>query len=567
MRKSSTLHLTAFAMMCRKVGSVYSIAIENSLREGGFASIFDVPMPNPQEYLTPDTFRDDYMLKCYLSKLQLSSDSESLTLKAITQFKETEARLLLVNRMLRRGSTLGGVEGIISDARRKISSILGYGNPSKDSFNLNEFAKRVDWGPGATSSLKSKDAMLDKKILEPQLSVTRRALKYALAYLRYDTNFVSARFGFQVESCSLLPCEFFITESDRFTTVEKKWNSRRSISIQPTMNLFLQKGVGSMIRRRLKRSGINLDSQLRNQELAQLAYKTGLATIDLANASNSVSTELVRLLLPSDWFEVLDNLRTHYTDIDGEMIKLEMFSSMGNGFTFELESLIFFALSWAVIRSEANDEKSAIAVYGDDIIVASQHAGRLIDVLSYCGFETNVDKTFVSGPFYESCGKHFFQGFDVSPIYQKKLPNDVYETIRLHNRIFRWCTYGHFLDTRFEVLLDLISQVASIQMPFKSRKRLRIYAPRQPHWLEGDSGLLTNIKFRQDANGILSLDAVVFSPTKVGADNYALLSTTLRKGVVVDSPYMGTLIPRGVGKYHIGKRRVYAYRNDVLLRI
>ncbi|DAD52739.1 TPA_asm: RNA-directed RNA polymerase, partial [ssRNA phage SRR7976323_3] len=552
MKNSSTLHITAFAMMCRKVGSDYSNAVEKSLRENGFASIHDVAFPNFREYSTPDAFRDDYMIKCFLSKLNLSQDKEELTNKCIAQFKETELRLSTVNRNLRRGSAFSGVEGIISDARRKISSILGYGRPSKDSFNLNEFAEGVDWGPGATSTLNSRVATLDKKILEPQLSVTGRALRYALAYLRYDTNFVSARLGLQAEQCTLLPGEFHVTEHDRFTTVDKKWNARRSISIQPTMNLFLQKGVGKMIRRRLQRCGINLDDQSRNQFLASRAFEEGLATIDLANASNSVSTELVRLLLPSDWFDVLNDLRTHSTDINGEIIRLEMFSSMGNGFTFELESLIFYALCWAVVRSEANDEESAIAVYGDDIIVASMHASRLITVLSYCGFETNVDKTFVSGPFYESCGKHFFEGKDVSPIFQKKLPNDLYEIIRMHNRIFRWCIRGDHLDTRFRIILDILYQAGSLCMPFSQRKGTRLTAPRQPHWLEGDTGFCLNEKFRHDQNGIFRLWAVIFSSKKIKADNHALFSNTIRKGVVVDSPYKGLLSLRGVGKHQFG---------------
>jgi hypothetical protein len=565
MKISSTYHLTIFGMMCRSVGSEYSKRVETSMREGGLSAALAVERPSPSEYTTPDSFRDDYLISSYLSKYELSSDNSRLENEAITQYKDTERTLATVNLNLRRGSSYAGVEGIISDARRKISSILGFGKPANDSLNLNEFAACVDWGPGATSTLMSKDSQLDNKILERQLGVTRRALKYAHAYLRYDTSFVSARFGFPVEQCSLLPGEFHVHEYDRFTTVPKSWKSRRSIAIQPTLNLFLQKGIGRMIRKRLRRDGIDLDDQSRNQSLAHRAFLEHYATIDLAKASDSVSTELVRLLLPPEWFEIMDDLRTHYTKIGDDLIRLEKFSAMGNGFTFELESLIFYALCWAVVRKEANDQETEIAVYGDDIIVASKHAARVIDVLSYCGFSTNVDKTFVDGPFYESCGKHFFNGQDVSPVYQKKVMGTLPELIRAHNRLFRWCTNGSFFFDRFRYVLDMLSQACTTLMcGFNRRKRLHIKCPRIPWWLDGDDGLLSNETFKCDQNSIFHLKVLSFQPSRKTADNYALLATTFRKGVVVSSPYMGLLSLRGVGKYQIRTRRVLRVRSDVL---
>lgn len=583
MKNSSTLHNTIFGAMCRAVGSDYANDIEKQYREGGLNAI-SAYRPNPSAYSTPHSFRDDYLIYSYLSKFELSQDKEKLEKEAVVQFKETESRMLSVNRHLRTGSASRGVEGIISDARRKISSILGYGRPLCDSFNMNEFAERVDWGPGATATLVSEVSTLDKKILEPQLSVTRRAIRYALAYLCYDTNFVSARLGFQAERATLLPSEFNVIEYDRFTTVPKSWKSRRAIAIQPTMNLFLQKSVGSMIRKRLLRCGIDLDDQSRNQNLACRAYFEHYATIDLAKASDSVSTELVRLLLPDDWFQVMNDLRTHQTKIDDEVLTLNKFSAMGNGFTFELESLIFYALSWAVVRDESDDRESEIAVYGDDIIVSSKHALRLIDVLSYCGFETNVDKTFVSGPFYESCGKHFFQGADVSPIFQKKMLKGLPELMRGHNRLFRWCSVAGVIDNRFDHILSMLYACSvrehriyfSQQFHFRQRKRAKKKLlteqmidsafPRIPFWLEGDDGILTNDIFATDVNRKLTLKVLSFRPFKVKADNYALFATAIRKGVVVSSPYLGLLSKRGVGKFHYCERVVYRYNNGVLLK-
>lgn len=414
------------ASFFRSVGTRYSLKCEEALRKGSYGNA----MPVPDEYSDPISFRNDYACYTFLRKLRLPGDVQRLTSEAVDRFKSVDARVRQVNRRLE--SAVPNVEGVISDARRKIQQILG-------DFDYSCLAYRSGWGPGATASIKAQYASVDQKVLEKRLSVTHRALPYARAYMSTDYHWLAAR-GLQVDGpVSLLADEFNRIESSRFTTVDKDYKTRRAIDIQPTLNLFLQKGVGKAIRGRLKRIGIDLDDQSRNQYLAEMAYKLKYATIDLANASDTVSTSLVRLLLPDDWFRVLYDLRTFHTDINGEMLYLHKFSAMGNGYTFELESLIFFALCWAVVRCELGDYDNPIGVYGDDIVVPQHAAARLIEVLEACGFEVNSEKSFTSGPFYESCGKHYFMGVDVTPFYQKEPDIDSYhEALRLANRIYRW---------------------------------------------------------------------------------------------------------------------------------
>ena len=306
MSRTYTKEERVILALVANVESQYSKSIATAIDEGGFLQALRVcKMPKPSEYSDPDSFRLDYLLSCYLSKFEWGSDADVLTDEAIRSFLETERELKEVNEYLFMGSAEGGVEGILSDARRKILRILSCVNSSDHSlsaeekllrkdanlwFDYDEMILGCDMGPGATATLKGVDATLDKKILEPHISVTSRALKYAQAYFTYDTSWASARLGLPLEGpVCLLPSEFQIQDYDRFTTVPKNWKTRRSIAIQPTMNIFFQKGVGSMIRRRLRRSGINLDDQSRNQELARRSYKEGYATIDLAKASDTVS--------------------------------------------------------------------------------------------------------------------------------------------------------------------------------------------------------------------------------------------------------------------------------------
>lgn len=222
-------------------------------------------------------------------------------------------------------------------------------------------------------------------------------------------------------------------------TVPKKTDIDRCACKEPDINMYLQKGVGNHIRRRLRRYNIDLNDQSRNRQLAQIGSldrDDGYATLDLSSASDLISFECVKTLLPADWFGYLDDIRSKSVSIDGEYHRLEMFSSMGNGFTFELESLIFFALMRAVSYFEGSP--GVVSVYGDDIIIPKRNSELASFVLSRFGFSVNMDKSYSSGPFRESCGGHYHEGDDVSPFYLKRLPTRLTDVIRVANQLRRW---------------------------------------------------------------------------------------------------------------------------------
>lgn len=223
--------------------------------------------------------------------------------------------------------------------------------------------------------------------------------------------------------------------------------------------MYAQKAVGDLIRKRLRRVGVNLNDQTINNRLAREGSVSGeLATIDLSSASDSVTRTLVMTLLPEEWFDLMDDLRSPITLIDGERHENVMFSSMGNAFTFELESLIF----WALARSVAYllGVKGTISVYGDDIICPRGLYDVFIDVLGFCGFRANARKSFNSGTFRESCGKHWDSGVDVTPFYVKKVPVDVSDWIHLLNSLRRWTeTIPGICDPEYYPLWDLFASV------------------------------------------------------------------------------------------------------------
>jgi len=235
-----------------------------------------------------------------------------------------------------------------------------------------------------------------------------------------------------------------IVHGNRFTTVPKDAWKRRGICIEPSLNVFYQLGIGAWM---TKRMSINIGWKKETRQdfhkfLARMGSLTGaLATLDLSNASDTVCRNLVRLLLPKDWVSLLESVRSPSTFIKGKWVRLEKFSSMGNGYTFELETLIFNCIT-AVLSRETKQSAdwygTTVSVFGDDIICPTDCAKTVIAALTFFGFSLNVEKSYFSGPFRESCGGDFFRGLDVRPHYLKEEPCEPHQFIALANGIRRF---------------------------------------------------------------------------------------------------------------------------------
>lgn len=229
------------------------------------------------------------------------------------------------------------------------------------------------------------------------------------------------------------PC---IERGNKFFQVPKDSRKNRGCCMEASAPLSLQLAAGAVIKDRLRKwYGSSLASlPLRHRRLACLASagRLDLATIDLSMASDTLSYALVELILPKDWFDMLNSLRAPITRVEGRDVRLEKFSSMGNGFTFELESLLFATLGETIVGHDRY-----ISVFGDDIILETKFAPAMINALRFFGFETNKKKTFCEGPFRESCGGDFFLGKPVRAHYMEELPDEPQQWIALANGLDR----------------------------------------------------------------------------------------------------------------------------------
>ena len=359
---------------------------------------------NPKGYSDWRDFAVDYAALNLVKKypyLQLPGVNPSIV--AMEKFLKTETRCHQVNFMFTHPSLIPhDAMVLLSRARREVKRILG-------KFCLDDIVPFLSHGPGATFGTRKDRGHPWYKFGDLKPTVTGECLALHNHFIKY-----CELWGNIHNENGIIP---LIVSGSKVTTVPKDARSDRIIAIEPLLNMFYQKGIGGLMRSRLKRSGCDLNDQSANQCFAKIgSIDNSLATIDLSSASDSVSRGLVEFLLPPDWLQFLNATRSNYTTAFGERIFLQKYSSMGNGFTFELESLIFLALCRAVNR---NSTENVISIYGDDIIVHRSMASKVISLLQTCGFTTNVEKTFTDGPFRESCGKHYFLGHDVTPLYVK----------------------------------------------------------------------------------------------------------------------------------------------------
>ncbi len=308
----------------------------------------------------------------------------------------------------------GGVAMAVSLARRKIKWVLGK-VPSLDSL-------RFRFGPGASTTIKRADACFENKLAAPlvcseeMLPVIDEVLREFPLWARSKTPVPHSDVeqGVEVSSCDI------VVDTAKLIFVEKNAKTHRPICVEPLLNGFMQLGIGAYLKDRLRiHAKQDLGDQVRNQSLAQAASVSGnLATIDLSSASDTLAFSVVFDLLPEEWVDLLATFRTGHMNYGGREYELEKFSSMGNGYTFELESLIFWALSSACTELSGED-RDLVSVYGDDIIVPVKAVDLLMATLTWCGFNLNREKSFWTGKFRESCGADWLDGDAVRPVFKK----------------------------------------------------------------------------------------------------------------------------------------------------
>jgi hypothetical protein len=345
-------------------------------------------------------------------------------------------------------------------------------------FDLDSIREGMMAGPGAAQ--KADSSTLLSKLFESPMSYTN---PFLVPY--YRAALAETGFWADAEMRRNQKYGFVRVEGGKLFFAPKNAEISRTCCTEANMNMLVQKSIGTFLEFRLGwYFGISLDTQPdRNRELARLGSIDGsFGTIDLTSASDSMILDMLQQALDRSFLKTMMwASRSEVATLpSGETVKLNMISTMGNGFTFPLQTIVFASAVRSVYQLmgfPSDCSRTQFGVFGDDIIVRREAYEFLCRMLRKLGFEVNTGKSFNSGPFRESCGHDYYLGHNVRGVYVKSLecPQQVYSLI---NRLNRWTAYhGIPLTQTISLLLSWIRDIrvppseaddAGIHVPFKA---------------------------------------------------------------------------------------------------
>jgi hypothetical protein len=258
----------------------------------------------------------------------------------------------------------------------------------------------------------------------------------------------------------------------KVVTVPKTLKAPRVIAMEPTAMQYAQQGIKESLEYHLKRNPkrdhfldqmIGIDDQPVNNRMAHQGSIAGdLATLDLSEASDRVSNQLVREMLSPHphLHKGVDATRSRKADVRGHgVVRLAKFASMGSALCFPIEAIVFLTiifigiereLSTSLDRRTVKQLSDKVRVYGDDIIVPVDYVRSVVQALQDFGSVVNLDKSFWTGRFRESCGKEYYAGEDVSIVRvrrefptHRKDAQEVISMVSLRNQLYKagyWST-------------------------------------------------------------------------------------------------------------------------------
>lgn len=220
----------------------------------------------------------------------------------------------------------------------------------------------------------------------------------------------------------------------KVVAVPKDSRGPRLISCEPLEFQWIQQGLGRKLMsflesNRLTKGQINFTDQSVNQAISlESSLSREYATIDLKDASDRVSVELVQVIFKRcpDLLRALLACRTSETKLpDGRIVVLNKFAPMGSALCFPVEAFCFWIILVSALRRhhrnmvQQADWMRKVFVYGDDIIIPTDETSLCIQTLEAVNLRVNRQKCCIHGPFRESCGVDAFKGVTVTPLRLK----------------------------------------------------------------------------------------------------------------------------------------------------
>nr|QDH88464.1 MAG: RNA-dependent RNA polymerase [Leviviridae sp.] len=347
-------------------------------------------------------------------------------------------------------------------------------------------------GPGSTADGLTGNGKYSQAVWTDRLEAVLPAGEYLLPNWSYYSQLEEVDF---LEPGSEVPV--------KVTLVPKTLKTPRVIAMEPTCMQYMQQAILCSFLEHFGEDDflpkvIGFDDQVPNQELAcQGSFDQRTATLDLSDASDRVSNQLVRAMLSQHphLLAAVDATRSRRAELPGtsdgtagEVIRLAKFASMGSALCFPVEAMVFTTLIFLGIQRSLNtslcrhnlfDYVGSVRVYGDDLIVPVDQVHTVVQTLEHFGAQVGMGKSFWSGRFRESCGKEYFNGHDVSLVRvrqafptQRQDVTEVQSLVSLRNQLYmsgywktvRWLDdiLRKMLNNHFPVVLESSSVLGRI---------------------------------------------------------------------------------------------------------
>jgi hypothetical protein len=372
-------------------------------------------------------FKRTKQMEALLKKFRFSTDAytdDELSERSLNGFLEEQVRLHTPMPL-----KLSGIR-VLQEARKIAHRILG-ACPGDEVIEQVQFGKKSSIGcPFALAYLDVKLSMMRAftgtkatiKVFFDQVlpgdSILRKILK--------NHNFDSIK-------------EQLDTPYLNLVEVPKTWKIYRLITPLTLIGLFFSYGLGRVFTSRLKDAGLDIAKlqQVHRKLVKQFSIDRTHATADLSCASDSITSELLNRVLPRPWYNALKKTFVRHLNVNGSIFSTASVLPMGNGATFPVETLVFYCIIKAI--GNLSGTKGIYSVYGDDLIYPSRLHGYVTEVFPQLHLRLNLDKTFVSTPFRESCGSDYYRGQDVRPYF---LRGDAQNLTRVRYEAFLYKVYN-----------------------------------------------------------------------------------------------------------------------------
>jgi hypothetical protein len=376
---------------------------------GDIAGFREYVWPN-KEGIQPHLYKCAYQLETFLKRYRFANDmytDKELINNQLEKQAENFERLA--------GTSLnstGYTLPVLQRARKIISGILG-------EYDEEEHMDNCRFGKKANRGTSFANAYLDIK-LSGNITGSREHHKWFKdRYLPTDPLLASIIEGRKSDvKTDDRPPAMIVVDWLAQTLVPKTWKALREITPDTHLGSFFSNGLGKVFELRLNDANLPIRrlQEWHKKRVKGASVDRKHATGDMSVASASILWDLLNWVLPRKWLSVVKLGRIPYIKRDGKgpLIWQPSFAGMGIGFTFTLQTLVFYGLVQA-IKELLGVTKGRVSVYGDDLIYPSEIHSYVSAVFPGLRLKMNLDKTYVQSHFRESCGADFYHGIDVRP--------------------------------------------------------------------------------------------------------------------------------------------------------